>query len=62
VFKGPASTLEVGARATVCGEVDLIAQYEWDAFDLAETRRRWSIEDVRRLDAGDYLLLLRPTD
>jgi hypothetical protein len=59
---GSASALELGDRVTVRGEVSVVADYEWDAFELPDTRRQWSVEDVRNLDAGEYLLLLRPSD
>jgi hypothetical protein len=59
--RGPASTVMMGARVSVRGEVSVVAAYEWDAFDVADTRRPWSIQDVRNPDVGEYLLLLRPS-
>ena len=57
-----ASGLESGAPLTVRGEISLVAEYEWDAFGLVDTRRSWSVEEVQHLGPGDYLLLLRQTD
>jgi hypothetical protein len=57
---GPAADIGTGSMLTLSGEVSLIADYEWDAFELVDTRRSWSIEDVRYLGCGDYLLLLCP--
>jgi hypothetical protein len=57
-----AKDLEPGAQLTVGGEISLVADYEWDdGFELVDTRRSWSVEEVRHLGAGDYLLLLSPT-
>ena len=58
---GPASTVELGARVTVRGEVTVLAAYKWDEFGVADTAREWSIEDVRNPDVGEYLMLLRPS-
>jgi hypothetical protein len=57
-----ASDIEHGDLLTVSGEISIIADYEWDAFGLVDTRRSWSVEEVQHLGSGDYLLLLRPTD
>ncbi|WP_243061093.1 hypothetical protein [Nocardioides sp. SR21] len=57
---GPASTLIVGARVAVAGEVTLIPDHEWGSFPLVDTRRRWLIADVRTLGDGEYFLLLDP--
>jgi hypothetical protein len=57
---GPASDIGTGSTLTVAGEVSLIADYEWDAFELVDTRRSWVIEEVHHIEIGDYLLQLRP--
>jgi hypothetical protein len=55
-----ATDLQRDAQLTVRGEISLVADYEWDAFELVDTRRSWSVEEVQHLGSGDYLLLLRP--
>lgn len=55
-----ARDLQRDAPLTVRGEISLVADYEWDAFELVDTRRSWSVEEVQHLGSGDYLLLLRP--
>lgn len=56
-----AKDLEGNVYLTVRGDISLIADYEWDAFELVDTRRSWSVEQVQDLGSGDYLLLLRRT-
>ena len=55
-----ARDLELGTRLTIRGDISLVHYYEWDAFDLVDTRRSWSVEDVRNLEPGYYLVLIRP--
>ena len=57
-----ASDLGSSAPLTVRGQISLVADYEWAAFGLVDTRRSWSVEEVQHLGSGDYLLLLCPTD
>ena len=56
---GPARDVEVGSVLTVRGPLRHIDNHEWDAFGLVETRRAWSVEEVRHLPDGDLLLRLR---
>jgi hypothetical protein len=56
-----ATDIRTGARLTVRGELSLVADYEWDAFGLVDTRRSWTVEEVQHRGPGGYLLLLRPT-
>ena len=59
---GPASTLHLGGRLTVSGEIAFLADHEWESFELVDTRRRWFVENVRTYGDGEFLLLLRAAD
>lgn len=49
-----------GSRMSVRGELLVIPYYEWDDFELVDTRSTWKVESTRRLPDGDLLLQLLP--
>ncbi|GAA3130762.1 hypothetical protein JOF29_007512 [Kribbella aluminosa] len=57
---GQARDIEPGSRLILSGELVVIGEYEWEAFDLVDTRAPWSVEETRRVSNGDYLLRLVP--
>jgi hypothetical protein len=57
---GQAGEVEVGSLLSVRGQLCVIGDYEWDAFDLVDTRGSWSVVELRRLLHGDYLVGLLP--
>jgi hypothetical protein len=46
------------SRVTVTGKLSLIGAYEWDGFELGETRVDWLVEAVVAVGTGDALLNL----
>jgi hypothetical protein len=57
---GRARDVEPGSRLRLRGEFVVIGDYEWEAFDLLDTRASWSVEEMLQLSTGDYLLRLVP--
>ncbi|GAA3117395.1 hypothetical protein GCM10010530_44700 [Kribbella aluminosa] len=57
---GRARDVEPGSRLRLRGEFLVIGDYEWEAFDLVDTRASWSVEEMRQFSTGDYLLRLVP--
>jgi hypothetical protein len=57
---GQARDVSLGALVRVRGELFMIAEYEWEDFDLVDTRAPWSIEEALRLPDGDFRLRLLP--
>jgi hypothetical protein len=48
--------LHAGSRVAVRGQLSLVADYEWDAFQLIDSRADWRVRDVVVLDAGCAML------
>lgn len=58
---GPASDVRAGSRVTVTGRLGLVGAYEWDAFELVDTRSDWLVAEVQPLpDGGVSLDLSQP--
>lgn len=49
-----------GSRLSVRGELFVIPYYEWDDFELVDTRGTWTVRETSRLTDGDILLRLLP--
>ncbi|MCA1984736.1 hypothetical protein [Nocardioides nematodiphilus] len=58
-FKGSASTVTPNSRLTATGELVLVGDYEWDAFDLTDTRADWRVMRVVDLARGAVLVELQ---
>ncbi|WP_017934283.1 hypothetical protein [Nocardioides sp. Iso805N] len=52
-IEGPASNVPPDSRVTVTGELRLVGEYEWDAFELTDTRADWVVRSVVALARGD---------
>jgi hypothetical protein len=52
-FDGSASDVVPGSRATATGELVLVGDYEWEAFDLTDTRADWYVARAIDLPGGD---------
>ena len=50
---GRAHDVRPGSRVTVTGELVLVGAYEWEAFDLPDTRGDWAVQRVLGLSDGD---------
>jgi hypothetical protein len=60
-FDGSASDVGPGSRATATGELVLVADYEWESFDLTDIRTDWYVTRVINLPDGDIQVdLARP--
>lgn len=46
-----------GSRLTIEGPVAVVGDYEWEAFDLSDTRADWWIRDVVEGPLGDDIML-----
>jgi len=55
-FDGPASEVRPDSRVTVTGRLELVGAYEWDAFNLVDTRADWMVMNVVRVPDGDVLV------
>lgn len=55
-FDGRGADVTPDSRVTVTGELELLGEYEWEAFDLIDTRADWRVADVARLPNGDVLV------
>ena len=55
-FDGSARDVLAGSRVVVRGQLSLVADYEWEAFQLAESRADWRVRDVVALDTGDVMV------
>jgi hypothetical protein len=58
---GWAREITRGSRLRVRGELLVIPDYEWDAFELVDVRGAWIVEESQRLLDGDLLLRLLPS-
>ena len=50
---GRAQDVRPGSRVTVTGELVLVGGYEWEAFELPDTRADWLVRHVAGLLDGD---------
>lgn len=55
---GHASEVPMGSYITVSGELVLVGDYEWDDFELTDTRRDWRVKQVANLCDADVLVEL----
>jgi hypothetical protein len=55
-FNGWASDLVSRSRVTVTGSLELVGEYEWDAFALSDTRADWTVGRVISLSNDDILV------
>jgi hypothetical protein len=59
--EGHASDVEPGSRLSLRGELVVIGNYEWEDFELVDTRAPWLVTEIRQFsNDGDYLLRLIP--
>jgi hypothetical protein len=57
-FSGHASEVLPDSRVTVTGGLELVGEYEWDAFGLVDTRADWIVTRVVALPDGDISVAL----
>jgi hypothetical protein len=55
-FEGRARAVVPGASVTVTGKLALVGDYEWDAFQLTDTRDDWLVQAVLARGTGDAML------
>jgi len=55
-FDGSARDVPAGSRVVVRGQLSLVADYEWEAFQLGDSRADWQVRDVVALDAGGAMV------
>lgn len=55
-FDGRGADVTPGSRVTVTGELHLVGEYEWEAFDLIDTRADWTVAAVATLPNGDVIV------
>lgn len=53
---GWARDLAVGSRVMAIGHLELVGAYEWDAFELVESRADWLVKAVADANDGDVML------
>jgi hypothetical protein len=49
-----------GSRVMVTGKLTLVGDYEWEAFELADTRDAWHVRATAVAASGDEMLDLVP--
>lgn len=59
-IEGRASEVPPDSRVTVTGELRLVGEYEWDAFELTDTRADWVVKKVVALPDDDIAVDLAP--
>lgn len=57
-FDGHAADVTTGSRVTVTGPLELVGDYEWDAFELTDTRADWHVVKLVDLPGGDFAVEL----
>ncbi len=55
---GRAADVGTGSRLTATGRLALIGEYEWEGFELTDTRADWLVTEVVDLPDGDTKLAL----
>ncbi|PFG17099.1 hypothetical protein ATK74_1660 [Propionicimonas paludicola] len=61
-FDGHASEVASGARVTVTGRLELVGEYEWESFQLPDTRTDWLVTEIVELSDDDISArLARPS-
>jgi hypothetical protein len=55
-FDGSARDVLAASRVVVRGQLSLVADYEWEAFQLADSRADWRVRDVVALDTGGVMV------
>ena len=55
-FDGWAHDLALDSRVAVRGKLSAVGGYEWDAFQLTESRADWRVGDVVVLDGGGAMI------
>lgn len=57
-FDGWAHQVSTGSRVTVTGRASIVGDYEWEAFELTDSRADWVINDVAHGEHGDTMVAL----
>ena len=55
-FDGSARDVPARSRVVVRGQLSLVADYEWEAFQLADSRADWRVRHVVALDTGGVMV------
>jgi hypothetical protein len=55
-FEGTARDIQPGSRVTVADPLSIVGAYEWDGFQLTESRADWFVRAAVRADRGDTVL------
>lgn len=53
---GRASQVPAGSRVTVTGRLELVGEYEWDAFQIEESRAEWLVKALAPAGDDDVML------
>jgi pimeloyl-ACP methyl ester carboxylesterase len=53
---GWARDVPAGSRVAVTGRLEIVGDYEWDAFGLSESRVDWLVKAIAGADHGDTML------
>ncbi len=55
-LEGSTRDIQPGSRVTVDGPLFIVGAYEWDDFQLTESRADWLVRSAVRADRGDTML------
>jgi hypothetical protein len=55
---GWAHEVRPGSRVAVRGQLSVVGDYEWDAFQLSDSRADWHVAEVVVLETGDAMIHL----
>jgi hypothetical protein len=61
-FDGRATDIRPGSRVTVRGPLELVGEYEWEAFRLVDTRADWYVNEVEPLGRAGAMRDLVPAN
>jgi hypothetical protein len=53
---GWARDVPAGSRVTVTGRLEVVGDYEWDAFGLRESRADWLVKAIAWADDRDIMV------
>lgn len=60
--KGWARDVATGSRVFASGRLEIIADYEFDGFQLTESRTNWLVNNIEPLGNGDLMIDLAPSE
>ncbi|MFF0380284.1 hypothetical protein [Actinoplanes missouriensis] len=54
--------MATGSRVFASGRLEIIADYEFDGFQLTESRTNWLVNNIEPLGNGDLMIDLAPSE